>query len=154
MAPYLAQLNGLDYWHTKEIVWDNNSDSVDVKAAAGHMLSARTMVKASQWLHAWRRALPAVYFNGSRYDLQLIKPYLAEVYRASPDLSRDEDMEEADVEGRIMLCVGSLPCHGAHQGDVGPVQTLLLPAWLALASCMWLWAIGPWGKPSERHWPP
>ena len=78
MDPYYSQLDDLSFRHGKgsECTWD-------LKTEAGRMLSsstgARALTKVRRSLEQWMRCMPVVSFNGGRYHLQLIKPYLAAV---------------------------------------------------------------------------
>ena len=82
MNPYCSQLDDLSFCHgkEKECTWDLE----DGETEAGRMLSlstgAHALSKAWQALKQWMRCMPVVSFSGGRYDLQLIKPYLATVY--------------------------------------------------------------------------
>ena len=89
MDPYCSQLNDLIFCHGKETdcIWDLE----DAKTIAGRMLSssigARALTKARRAPENWRRCMPVVSFNGGRYDLQLIKPYLAAVGHSKQTIS-------------------------------------------------------------------
>ena len=82
MDSYWSQLDDLSFCHSKETecTWDLE----DAETEAGRMLSlstgAHALTKAWRALEQWMRCVPVVSFNGGRYDLQLIKPYLAAVY--------------------------------------------------------------------------
>ena len=82
MDPYCFQLDDLSFCHGKEMecTWDLE----DGETEAGRMLSSSTgghaLTKARRALEQWMRCMPVVSVNGGRYDLQLIKPYLATVY--------------------------------------------------------------------------
>ena len=58
----------------------------DAENAANHMLSmctgARALAKVWRVLERWMISIPAVSFNGGRYDPQLIRPYVAHNYGA------------------------------------------------------------------------
>ena len=81
-------MDSLDYWNSKETktVLDNNNDSEDAEDLADHMLSvgsgAHAVANAGCWLQVWMRDMLAVCSNIGHYNLQIIKPYLAQVYRA------------------------------------------------------------------------
>ena len=82
MDPYYSQLDDLSFCHGKETecTWELE----EAETEAGRMLSSSTgahaLTKARWSLEQWMRCIPVVPFNGGRYDLQLIKPYLAAVY--------------------------------------------------------------------------
>ena len=84
MDPYYSQLDDLSFRHGKETecTWELE----EAETEAGRMLSSSTgacaLTKARWSLEQWMRCMSVVSFNGGRYDLQLIKPYLAAVYGA------------------------------------------------------------------------
>ena len=110
MDPHCSQLDELSFRHGKETecTWDFEK----AKTEAGCMLSLSTgvhaLTKARRSLEQWMWCMSAVCFNGGRYDLQLIKPYLAAVYGAygSPWLRRFQAYEgpELSVAADTMSC--------------------------------------------------
>ena len=108
MDPYCSQLDDLSFCHGKETeyTWDLEDGGTE----AGHMLRSSTgthaLTKARRALEQWMRCMPVVSFNGGRYDLQLIKPYLATVYGtyAPPWLHRFGLMRALNCRWPLTVC--------------------------------------------------
>ena len=111
---------------------------------ASQMLSSstgeRALIKARRALEQWMRCMPVVSFNGGRYDLQLIKPYLAAVYwtYAPPWLHRFWAYEGSELS---VVNDGLLPSN--RRGDEitsvltkGSCFTAIYTHKLALRSCI------------------
>ena len=74
MAPYIDRLEELQQQQLRELslMTDHERKMAKTKISP--------LKKATDRLETWMRSLPIISFNGSRYDLQLIKPYLAAIY--------------------------------------------------------------------------
>ena len=109
MAPYSERLEELRHRHVQETEQYCDDDDTDpteenVSERLTSSAGARALSKARAALEVWMRRMPAVSFNGSRYDLKLIKPYLCRLYgvhtpvwlsrfRAYEKKTQDEDDE-------------------------------------------------------------
>ena len=108
MDPYCSLLHDLNFLHGKELecTWDLE----DGETEAGRMLSSSTgahaLTKARRAPEQWMRCMPVVSFNGGRYDLQLIKPYLATIFGtyAPPWLRRFGLMRAMNCRWPLTVC--------------------------------------------------
>ena len=118
MDPYYSQLDDLSFRHGKET--ECKWELEEAETEAGRMLNsstgARALTKAQRSQEQWMRCMPVVSFNGGRYDLQLIKPYLAAIYGAYglPWLRRFRAYEGPEL---------SAAAEGMSPGDRGGEET-------------------------------
>ena len=74
--------------------------------------------RAENKFKTWMRAMPVVSFNGSRYDLQLIKPHIAQIYSVTdPVHAMKADTSPSALEDRTVPELGDCLSYMIKKGN-------------------------------------
>ena len=112
MRPYIEKLVTIIERHEKEL----ETTPLEAKTRKSRMMTP--LQKAANRLESWMRSLPVVSFNGSRYDLQLIKPELGSIYAISdPKHAMSSNSSAMALEERTIEELGDCLAYMIKKGN-------------------------------------